>query len=672
MKTRRKASTGGRRSALRGMKLGLEQLEAKLLLDGAQGLAGLHLANDLEPSGGPLESQSQAWTGYDQAAVPAGAAADATQQVIADVPKYLWHHGCGPTAAGMVLGYWDMHGYPNLIDGNSSTQTSAVNQAIASTQHYNDYSKPIDDWNTGVLADKSSLGGAHKNNSIADWMRTSWSIDGMCYGWAYASNMDDAIDSYADWKGYSNFTATNEIWGDFTWEDFKTEIDAGRPMVFLVDTDANGSTDHFIPAIGYDDSLHLYACYNTWDTDTHWFDFAQMAQGQSWGILGATFVDPHVTTPTVGIGDVQFHESNAGKPKVNFSVTLSSASTQEVTVNFTTQDGTAIAGSDYATTGGTLTFKPGQTKKNVAVVVYGDKLHENDETFQVSLSDASGADIGQGVGTCTILDNDKPPTAAVNKFAAKEADAAATGAAFTVKLSAPSGLPVTVQYTTADGSATAGADYLAAGPTTLTFDPGVTSQTVTVPVLDETLFETNETFTVNLTTPEGATIAKGKGVGTATIVNDDAPPAVSIGNGTLVSGDTGSSVQFIVTLSEPSGVPAKVHFATASGTARAGTAFKSLSGTLTIDAGQTQQTILVPLLVDPASSAGKTFTVNLSKPKQATLGTPTRGYYTFETPQLATLVDALAAWRDSTSAASSQRDGQAVDAAILLMLTDVA
>ncbi len=83
------------------------------------------------------------------------------ETVISGVPGYEWRHGCAPTAVGMTLGYYDGQGYDDLIPGSAATQTEEVNQAIASERtetdpgHYEDYSEPIDDWETGVLPDRS-------------------------------------------------------------------------------------------------------------------------------------------------------------------------------------------------------------------------------------------------------------------------------------------------------------------------------------------------------------------------------------------------------------------------------------------------------------------------------------------------------------------------------------
>ncbi len=276
--------------------LRLEPLEQRTLLSLWHAEpAGSEAIGVMEPSGGPLESHLVTWDGYDASD---GGASGGAQAVIADVPAYNWHHGCGPTAAGMVVGYWDMQGYPDLIPGDSTTQTAAVNSAIASTEHYDDYSVPIDNPGTGILSDRSELGGAHSpNNCIADWMETSWSLNNSYYGWSHFSRVDDAIDSYCDSVGYTDFVTTNETWGAFTWDDFTAEIDGDRPMVFLVDTNADGDTDHFVTAIGYDDALMRYACYDTYDANVHWYDFAQIDAGQDWGIHGATYVLPPVPDP---------------------------------------------------------------------------------------------------------------------------------------------------------------------------------------------------------------------------------------------------------------------------------------------------------------------------------------------------------------------------------------
>jgi hypothetical protein len=214
------------------------------------------------------------------------------QVVISGVPAYIWHNGCGPTAAGMVIGYWDGQGYGDLVPGSASTQTAAVDNMISSSGNYNDYCLPIDS-PPNLLDDKSEppFGDEHPDDSVADLMKTSQSYWDNYYGWSWYSHMDDALQGYVPMVApHYTATAVNQPWGTFTWNSFRAEIDAGRPVVLLVDTDGDGNTDHFVTAYGYrDDGGTLqYACRDTWDTGIHWYNFVQMASGRPWGIYGAT------------------------------------------------------------------------------------------------------------------------------------------------------------------------------------------------------------------------------------------------------------------------------------------------------------------------------------------------------------------------------------------------
>jgi len=232
----------------------------------------------------------------------AGALAASEMAVsIPDAPAYIWHHGCGPTAAGMVIGYWDSHGFDDLVPGDAHTQTTAVNEMIASeglASNYTDYCEPLDySWiNPEPLPDKSEdpPGDEHPDDCVADYMKTSQSRYNNYYGWSWFSPVGPAMRYYVDSLGQSDYYVTvSDLytwWPPYlTWDNFRAEIDAGRPMVLLVDTDGNGGTDHFVTAVGYDviGDVPQYACLNTWDDGIHWFEFAPLASGQPWGIYGA-------------------------------------------------------------------------------------------------------------------------------------------------------------------------------------------------------------------------------------------------------------------------------------------------------------------------------------------------------------------------------------------------
>ena len=143
---------------------------------------------------------------------------------------------------------------------------------------------------------------------------------------------------------------------------------------------------------------------------------------------------------------------------------------------------------------GTLTFAPGETKKTITVLINGDTMYEANETFRVLLVGATNATIKRGIATGTIRNDDTKPSLTIGDVSVDENGGTAV---FTVSLSAASGLPVTVKYSTANGTAIAGSDY-AATSGALTFAPGTTTQTISVPILDNTSHESNETFNLSL------------------------------------------------------------------------------------------------------------------------------------------------------------------------------
>ena len=327
--------------------------------------------------------------------------------------------------------------------------------------------------------------------------------------------------------------------------------------------------------------------------------------------------------PTLSINDVSIAEGNADTSAASFNVQLSQSSSQPVTVKYATADGTATAGSDYTATSNTLTFAPGETKKTVSVSVKGDTVVEPNETFRVNLTTPTNATLSKAQGVGTIVNDDLAsvlPQLSINDVSLTEGNSGTKNAVFTVNLSSASTQTVKVNYATANGTAVAGSDYTATS-NTVTFAPGQTSQTISVPVIGDTITEANETFTVNLTTPTNATISDAQGVGT--IVNDDVAavlPQLSINDVSLTEGNSGTSnAVFTVKLSTPSTQTIKVNYATANGTAVAGSDYTATSNTLTFAPGQTSQTISVPVIGDTITEANETFTVNLSTPTNATI-----------------------------------------------------
>jgi len=226
-----------------------------------------------------------------------------TSKVIDAVPSYLWYRGCGPTSLGMVLGYYDLHGFPDLITGDASTQTNEVNSAIASDQHYNDYSLPLD-YSPNLLQDKSNLGGAHASNCLADFMNTSWSSRQNYWGWSWSSDIAPSFVGYVNKINSQYIVTTSYVYytNPQKWDLYKNEIDNNRPVVLLVDSNGDGATDHFVAGIGYDDNTSQYAIYDTWDNNIHWYQWRDISSAYSWGIYGFDIIKiTQPATPTAPV-----------------------------------------------------------------------------------------------------------------------------------------------------------------------------------------------------------------------------------------------------------------------------------------------------------------------------------------------------------------------------------
>lgn len=310
-----------------------------------------------------------------------------------------------------------------------------------------------------------------------------------------------------------------------------------------------------------------------------------------------------------------------GGSQVPFTITLANPTNLPVTVSYATSNGTALSGSDYTATTGTVTFAPGETTKTVIVFALGDNRYELDETFTLTLSGPTTAVLGTpSSATGTILNDDPIPTVVVNSPTVIEGNTGSTNMAFFVSLSNPSYQTITVQYATTGGTATAGVDYTAvSGTVTIPANEG--GITVVVPILGDLLDEPSETVLLALSNATNATVSGTQGVGTGTIVDNDSPPVVSSSSPSVSEGNTGTStLTFTVSLSAASGFPVSVNYATADGTALADSDYAAATGTVTFAPGQTTKTVSVSVFGDTVHEASETFTLLLSSPTNATLG----------------------------------------------------
>jgi uncharacterized repeat protein (TIGR01451 family) len=232
-------------------------------------------------------------------------------------------------------------------------------------------------------------------------------------------------------------------------------------------------------------------------------------------------------------------EGNGGLGKAVFRFRLSAPSGRTASVDYNTIADTAQMGVDFLPTNGTLIFLPGKTTANVTVLIPGDKILETNETFFVALSNPMNCDVATNLIACTILNNDPPPKAYIDDAGVVEGSSGNANVSLTVRLATASDLPVTMAYSTTNGTAVAGSDYVATSGV-LTFAPGETNQTIQIEVVGDSDIEPLETFSVRLSNPTNAILARS--LARVSITNDDV--ALTVGAG------------FVMNLLDPLGIQA--------------------------------------------------------------------------------------------------------------------
>jgi chitinase len=259
---------------------------------------------------------------------------------------------------------------------------------------------------------------------------------------------------------------------------------------------------------------------------------------------------------------------------------------------------------------------------SVPVTIVNDALAEDNETFTLHLSNATGGiAITDASGTGTIQNDDNDPTVSIAGASVLEGDIGTTTLSIPVALSGPSGREVDVDYATSDGTATAGSDYFATTGN-LVFAAGVTSKQIDVTVNGDIQVEGDETLTVTISAPFNADLGT-PSVATGTITNDDnIGPKLVVGDSTVLEGNSGTTpLTFTVAMVPISASNVTVDYATSDGTATAGSDYTSASGTLTIPAGQASGSIAVSTTGDKTYEPNENLTLTLSNPVGATIVT---------------------------------------------------
>ena len=301
--------------------------------------------------------------------------------------------------------------------------------------------------------------------------------------------------------------------------------------------------------------------------------------------------------------------ASEGDGEMAFSVRLNLASSQTVTVEYVTAGGTATAGRDYETTTGTLTFSALETEQTIRVPIIDDDIGEAVETLTVMLINASNAEIKDGKATGIITDDDeRGVTVTPTALTIREGG----NASYTVVLDTEPTADVTVEIQVPEDA------EVAVDVTKLTFtaEDWNQSQTVTVTAAQDADAVADDPVALTHVVSGGDYRSVTVASVAVTILEDDTPTLL-IADAAASEGD--GEMAFAVRLSVPSSRTVTVEYATADGTALAGTDYEETTGTLTFSAETTAQTIRVPIIDDDLDEATETFTIVLSNSSNVTV-----------------------------------------------------
>lgn len=307
-----------------------------------------------------------------------------------------------------------------------------------------------------------------------------------------------------------------------------------------------------------------------------------------------------------------------GSASASITVRRLGGTASGVTVDFATLDRTAAAGVDYTATSGSLSFGPGIVSRSFTVPLLAPRTPEPDLTLQLALSNPTGgASIGTPRAAVLTLTSRDP----LLQFSAGSYTVGETGpkALITVKRSGPLGGVLTVNYATADGTATAGSDYAPVSGT-LTFGPRTVAQTFAVPVSDGALVEGDETIHLGLSNPTGGAALGTLSTAILIIKTDD--PSLSFSKGSYTVSESAPAALIIVRRSLPASRAVEIDYATSDGTAHAGSDYQATSSTLSFEPGVTTRAFVVPILNDTSHEVGETMNLSLTNPVNARVGTP--------------------------------------------------
>jgi len=534
------------------------------------------------------------------------------------------------TTAGRTAGY----GYPDydftFTNGKLVFAPGVVTQTIrvpinddAVVEGMEFFHMRLSNAVNGVITDETVMLGVVDNDVIADSAnRANLSVRDVVVdagaGTAVFTVLLDKATSAPFSVAYSTQSGTALAGSDFTAASGSLSFAAGETVKQVVVA---------LPPVGAAESAEMFSL-NLGALSGSGAGAVRIADGSGEAIIGRNGQTP-VATPFVSVSNPVAGE---GDGYVDFVVSLSAPGLQQVSVEYSTRDivaGYGYPDYDFDFLSGTLVFAPGVTTQTIRVAINNDNVAEPAETFALALSSPTNAVITHPYGIATIVDNDTlGDTAARAQLSVKDVvvDASADYLTFAVTLDKTVTGMFSVAYSTVNGTALAGSDYLAASGV-LTFAPGETAKTVTIALPHDSAAEPAELFNLVLGAVSGeaaASVAVGDGSGQATIGRHGqtpvATPTITVSN--PVAGEKDGVVEFVVSLSAPALAQVSVEFSTTDLLAGYGYPdydFESTSGKLVFAPGQTTQVVRVTINDDNLAEGIESFALVLSNPTNAVL-----------------------------------------------------
>ena len=335
-------------------------------------------------------------------------------------------------------------------------------------------------------------------------------------------------------------------------------------------------------------------------------------------------------------GSLQFslasYSANEAAGNAPIIVTRVGGSNGALAVTFSTSDGTGLAGSDYTAINQTVSFANGDSaNKTVNVPIINDAAFEGNQTVNLTLSDPTGgATLGSpNSALLTIVDNDSAPPPGTLQFslASYSANEAAGNAPIIVTRVGGSNGAVAVTFATRNGTALAGSDYSAINQTVSFANGDTADKTVNVAIIDDQIFEGNQTINLALSSPTGGASLGAPSSALLTIVDNDPAPSpgtLQFSSGTYSVNEATGTAAIVITRAGGSSGAVAVTFATSNGTALAGSDYRAVNQTVSFANGDTaNKTVNVAIINDGASEGDQTINLTLSNPSAgASLGTP--------------------------------------------------